>query len=95
LPDCGGIEQRAYHSDEYLEKLMRIVVTGANGFVGRPVCRKLASDGHEVVALTRREPEFEVVGTRHVTFAGGLNDALTGADVLVHLAARAHVLDGK
>lgn len=74
---------------------MRIVVTGANGFVGRPVCRRLSSDGHEVVALTRREPEFEVLGTRHVTFAGGLSDALAGADVLVHLAARAHVLDGK
>ena len=74
---------------------MRVVVTGANGFVGRPVCQKLASDGHEVVALTRREPGVETSGVRQVTFAGGLSNALAGADALVHLAARAHVLNGK
>ena len=67
---------------------MRVVVTGANGFVGRPICRRLSSDGHEVVALTRRGHGFEVLGTHQVTFAGGLDNALRGADALVHLAAK-------
>jgi nucleoside-diphosphate-sugar epimerase len=73
--------------------LMRIVVTGANGFVGRPVCRRLTSAGHEIVALTRRKPSLEILGSHQVTY-DGLNSALAGADALVHLAARAHVLKG-
>ena len=34
---------------------MRIVVTGATGFVGRPLLRKLIADGHEVIAWTREQ----------------------------------------
>jgi UDP-glucose 4-epimerase len=36
---------------------MRIVVTGAHGFVGLNVARRLAVDGHTVVAVGRREPD--------------------------------------
>jgi nucleoside-diphosphate-sugar epimerase len=67
---------------------MRVVVTGANGFVGRRVCQRLSSDGHEVVSLIRRDPGLEVLGTHQVTFAGGLSNAVRGADALVHLAAK-------
>ena len=32
---------------------MRIVVTGANGFVGRPTCLSLTAAGHQVTAVIR------------------------------------------
>ena len=35
---------------------MRILVTGATGFIGRAVCARLAAEGHACVALTR-DPE--------------------------------------
>ena len=33
---------------------MKVVVAGANGFVGRPLCAALVAEGHEVVGLVRR-----------------------------------------
>jgi len=32
---------------------MRILITGATGFIGQPLCRKLAGKGHELLAVTR------------------------------------------
>ncbi|HCV36380.1 MAG TPA: hypothetical protein DF783_05585, partial [Acidimicrobiaceae bacterium] len=33
----------------------RVLVTGAYGFVGRPLCRALIADGHQVWAMSRTE----------------------------------------
>jgi len=33
----------------------RVLVTGASGFVGRPLCKALLADGHQVWAMSRRE----------------------------------------
>lgn len=35
---------------------MRIAISGASGLLGRATARRLAADGHEVLALVRREP---------------------------------------
>ncbi|MGE0723739.1 MAG: NAD-dependent epimerase/dehydratase family protein [Alphaproteobacteria bacterium] len=75
---------------------MRIVVTGASGFVGRALCARLLSDGHTVVAAVRAAGAAPA-GTRPVV-VGDLaapvdwSPALAGADALVHLAARVHVV---
>lgn len=73
---------------------MKVLLTGATGFLGGPVHRALAAAGHEVVAATRRP-----VTGMHVRLVGDLgpdtdwSDALADCDAVVHLAARAHVMD--
>ncbi len=62
---------------------MRIVVTGATGFIGRALCPVLAARGHEVVALERG-----AIGDP-TALADWLR-VLSGADAVVHLAAIAH-----
>ena len=75
---------------------MRVLVTGASGFAGGPVCRALTAAGHEVTGAVRRESRLPE-GTRPVR-VGDLGaetdwtDALAGQAVVVHLAARAHVM---
>ncbi|VWC36165.1 putative nucleotide sugar epimerase/dehydratase [Burkholderia arboris] len=78
--------------------MTRLVVTGANGFVGRAVCRLALAAGHTVTALVRR-PGGCVDGVREWVhdapdFAG-LVDAWPAdleADCVIHLAARVHVM---
>lgn len=76
---------------------MNILVTGASGFVGGPVCRRLLADGHQVVAAVRRDDAFLPLGVeaRRVGALGPDTDwrgALRGCDAVIHLAARAHVM---
>ncbi len=72
---------------------LRIAVIGATGFVGDAVTRRLASQGHRVVALSRqggrRSGWAERVEARaaDVTTGEGLLEALQGSDAVVHLVA--------
>lgn len=43
---------------------MRVLVTGAFGFIGTAVGRRLALAGHEVLAMTSRPPDTGLPGTR-------------------------------
>ncbi|WP_328913019.1 MULTISPECIES: TIGR01777 family oxidoreductase [unclassified Streptomyces] len=65
---------------------MRIAVTGASGLIGSALTASLAADGHQVVALVRREPS----GPGEVRWdpAAGTVDAggLEGCAAVVHLA---------
>ncbi len=81
----------------------RVLVTGANGFVGRHVCRKLIASGFSPVAGIRdlrTWPELQqaIPGLIEVSVLGDmgtnpkLEDSLSGASVVVHLAARVHVM---
>jgi nucleoside-diphosphate-sugar epimerase len=71
---------------------MRVLVTGASGFIGGVLCEMLQHRGHEVLALVRR-PGSEPVGTRGVMGDLGdgrrLAEALVGErpDCVIHLAA--------
>jgi UDP-glucose 4-epimerase len=73
---------------------VRIVVTGASGFVGRALARRLPLLGHEVVSVSRSDPPPGVAAVRWsgIADADALRTALRGADALVHLAARVHVM---
>ena len=74
-----------------------VLLTGANGFVGRAVCAKAATRGLTVGAATRSPCRFSgevknfVVGDVDVNTLWGA--ALNGCQAVVHAAARVHVMD--
>ncbi|WP_231941268.1 MULTISPECIES: UDP-glucose 4-epimerase family protein [Burkholderiaceae] len=74
---------------------MRIIVSGANGFVGRATCACLCDAGHAVTALVRRPGGCDPrVDERLITDDNFASLApLPAADAFVHLAARVHVMN--
>ena len=75
---------------------MKILVTGATGFVGRALCAHLQQQGYEVHAAIRAPadglPVSRVVTLQALDQETDWADALRGVDVVVHLAARVHVM---
>lgn len=81
---------------------MRIVVTGATGFIGVHLARWLRVQGHDVVATGRKELHSERARAEELQLAGIRLDAgslltpgfaqqlLAGCDAIVHLAAAQH-----
>ena len=72
---------------------MKVLVTGATGFVGTALCSTLATSGHEVVPAVRSKsnaPHVVVVG--NLDASTDWRSALTGCNAVVHLAARVHVM---
>ena len=73
-----------------------ILVTGANGFVGAPLCEALEKRGHKV-RKTTRDPSL--ANTHDTVFVNSIDnqthwsDALKDVDTVIHLAARAHVMN--
>ena len=47
----------------------KILVTGATGFTGSNVCRRLRASGEEVVAFVRESPRVEPLKAMGVEFA--------------------------
>jgi nucleoside-diphosphate-sugar epimerase len=78
---------------------MRILVTGATGFVGSALTRRLDSAGDQVVAAVRsaaKAPAGKHVITAVCGDLGGdtnWREALQGVDAVVHLAARVHQMN--
>lgn len=79
------------------DDLKRLLVTGANGFVGRAVVAHLSARGGPVRAGVRQARggwpagvEEAVMGDLSPAMDAG--QALAGVDTVVHCAARAHVL---
>ncbi|CAG9213326.1 UDP-glucose 4-epimerase family protein [Burkholderia vietnamiensis] len=78
--------------------MSHLVVTGANGFVGRAVCRRALEAGHRVTALVRSKGAC-IDGVREWVHDATDFDGLDAkwppdlrADVVIHLAARVHVM---
>ncbi len=74
----------------------RVLVTGANGFVGETLCRELHVRGITARAAVRSASSL--VENAEMTAVGAIDgetdwkEALSEVDVVIHLAARVHVM---
>lgn len=74
---------------------MKILVTGGTGFTGSALCRRLAQDGHDVVALDNKaglfDDELRALGVRielgSVADRALVDRLVVGCDRVYHLAA--------
>jgi len=75
---------------------MRVLLTGANGFVGRALCAETVSRGMAVRGMTRLPcslptgVENVVVGSMEADT--NWRDVFTDCEVVIHLAARVHII---
>ena len=73
---------------------MKILVTGASGFVGRSLLVTLQDRSHEVIAASRsrvEQPGIFYVRSPELGPEANWSEALAGIDAVVHLAGLAHV----
>jgi len=77
---------------------MKILITGATGFIGKTLTQKLAEDGHMVHAMYRSEEKAKTIEHRNVRlFKGDITDysslesAMGSCEVVFHMAAYAKV----
>lgn len=73
---------------------MRILVTGAAGFIGRALCRELVERGHTVLGRTRG-PAEPIAGAQLLVIGDigpqtDWSEHLDRVEILIHLANRAH-----
>ena len=73
---------------------MKVLVTGATGFVGPKVANAIVDGGHEVRVLERKPGSWKKAGVRcqeavqgEMTDSAGLRSAVDGREVVVHLVA--------
>ncbi|MDH2917883.1 MAG: SDR family oxidoreductase [Sideroxydans sp.] len=71
----------------------QVLVTGANGFVGQALCAALRERGEVVRAAVRVASGAEQIAVGEISANTDWTNALHGVDVVIHLAARVHVMN--
>jgi nucleoside-diphosphate-sugar epimerase len=78
--------------------MAQVFVTGGSGFIGRVLVRRLVGEGHSVRALVRSEQSAATVSELgaepvrgELTDPATWQDAVTGSEVLFHLAAETDI----
>ncbi|WP_151208999.1 NAD-dependent epimerase/dehydratase family protein [Bordetella petrii] len=70
---------------------MRLIMTGASGYIGQALLRQACERGHQVAVYTRRPTESGGIAT--LPFGAPIPDDFRQADALINLAGRAHTTD--
>jgi nucleoside-diphosphate-sugar epimerase len=71
----------------------KILITGANGFVGSALVKMLSSRGFSVVPLVRKANPRDATGCKIIGDYRNFKEwgsLMPGVDVIVHLAAKVH-----
>ena len=82
-----------------MSNFLRLLVTGASGFIGQHLCSELAAAGLIVRAAVRKPCEAllqcdqKIIG--EIEYCTDWSAAISEIDVVVHLAARTHILSAK
>ena len=77
---------------------MKVLVTGASGFVGSALCAHLAVKGYAVTGAVRNTPGTPPPGVEYRTVSDlnadtNWREALTDINAVVHCAARVHIMN--
>ena len=81
--------------------MSKLLITGANGFIGRALIAKLGLEANYFVRASIRKKiiqfpcQIEVVENMDASRVTNWADALRDIDVVIHLIARVHVMDDK
>lgn len=74
--------------------MKRVLVTGANGFIGRVTCRAFVAAGFAVRGAVRSYNDIpdgiEAIQVGDISQCPDWSQAVKGVDIIVHTAARAH-----
>ncbi len=80
---------------------MKVLVTGSTGFIGTSLIERLLKDQFSVSVSIRNShikefnPDVNLITMGDMTSSLDWGHALQGVDVIIHLAARAHILNDK
>jgi 2-alkyl-3-oxoalkanoate reductase len=94
VSEQGDVAKLRFQSQFQTTGAAKILVTGANGLIGRHLVRRLLQEGKPVRILVRRPPELEFRNDGNVeVFLGDLGDpaavdrAVAGTEVVYHVGA--------
>jgi nucleoside-diphosphate-sugar epimerase len=79
--------------------MKKICITGANGFVGKSLCKALISSNNFIKALARRMDsslnslKVEYIQIGDISLDINLKEYLVGCDCIVHCAGKAHIMN--
>jgi nucleoside-diphosphate-sugar epimerase len=102
LTDGDSVTPCPFHPKAELEKInfaMNILITGANGFIGQALYKRMLADGYQVRGAVRSAAQITALPSGiEGAMVGDIgpetdwSEALDGIEGIVHLAARVHVM---
>ena len=69
-----------------------VMVSGADGFIGRHLCPALEQAGYRLRPVTRKDSGGDSIRIGDIGSETDWSEALKGVDYVIHLAARVHIL---